>query len=167
MYYFRFLNNFIKLFTKKIFYKASIKGSLLQSFGKHTEIIISKNAYVNFGRNIQSDGFCRIIAGKNSKLSIGEGTYFNNGCVVSSMKNITIGSHCLFGPNVAVFDNNHKFSADKGVSYEHTCDDIEIGDNCWIAANVIILKGTKIGCNCVIGAGTKVSGEVPDGTIVT
>ena len=43
---------------------------------------------------------------------------------------------------------------------------IIIGNNCWIASNVVILKGTKIGNNCVIGAGCIVSGIIPDNSIV-
>lgn len=31
---------------------------------------------------------------------------------------------------------------------------------------MVILKGTKIGDNCVIGAGCVISGEVPAGTVV-
>ena len=30
----------------------------------------------------------------------------------------------------------------------------------------MILKGSRIGNNCVIGAGCVISGEIPDGTIV-
>ena len=43
---------------------------------------------------------------------------------------------------------------------------VEIGDNCWICSNVTILKGTRIGKNCVIGAGTVLSGNIPDNSIV-
>ena len=37
---------------------------------------------------------------------------------------------------------------------------VEIGNNVWIGANTIILRGTKIGDNCVIGAGSIVKGNV-------
>ena len=43
---------------------------------------------------------------------------------------------------------------------------VEIGDNCWICSNVTILKGTRIGKNCVIGAETVLSGNIPDNSIV-
>ena len=44
---------------------------------------------------------------------------------------------------------------------------VEIGKNCWIAANVTILKGTSIGDNCVIGTGCVVKGLIPSSSIVT
>ena len=42
--------------------------------------------------------------------------------------------------------------------------EIEIGDNTWVGAGTIILLGTRIGRNCVIGAGSVVKGDVPDNT---
>ena len=44
--------------------------------------------------------------------------------------------------------------------------DIIIGKNCWIGANTIILKGTRIGDNSIIGAGSVVRGEIPNGSLV-
>ena len=85
----------------------------------------------------------------------------------SCKRSVEIGSGCKFGPNVKIFDNNHKFDKEYGVSNEHTYDEIKIGENCWIAANVVILKGTSIGKNSVVGAGCVISGNIPEASIVT
>ncbi len=42
---------------------------------------------------------------------------------------------------------------------------IEIGDNTNIGWNVLILPGVKIGRNCVIGAGSIVTKDIPDGSV--
>ena len=42
---------------------------------------------------------------------------------------------------------------------------IIIGNNVWIGANAIILKGARIGDNAVIAAGTVVMGDVPDNSV--
>lgn len=44
---------------------------------------------------------------------------------------------------------------------------VSIGNGTWVGANVTILKNTRIGENCVIGAGTVISGVIPDHSIVT
>tara|TARA_B110000483_G_scaffold197299_1_gene235914 strand:- start:415 stop:945 length:531 start_codon:yes stop_codon:yes gene_type:complete len=44
-------------------------------------------------------------------------------------------------------------------------DKIIVGDNVFIGACSILLPGTKIGDNCVIGAGSLVRGDVPDGSV--
>lgn len=36
---------------------------------------------------------------------------------------------------------------------------VKIGKNCFIGCNVLILKGSEIGDNCVVGAGAVVSGK--------
>jgi acetyltransferase-like isoleucine patch superfamily enzyme len=43
---------------------------------------------------------------------------------------------------------------------------IVIGDNVWIAAHVVILKGVTIGDNAVVAAGSVVTKDVPAGTLV-
>jgi maltose O-acetyltransferase len=43
---------------------------------------------------------------------------------------------------------------------------IEIGSHCWIGGNSVILPGLKIGNNVVIAAGSVVTKDVPDNTLV-
>ena len=42
-----------------------------------------------------------------------------------------------------------------------------MGRSCWIASDVVLLKGADIGDNCVIGAGCIIRGKVPAGSLVT
>ena len=43
---------------------------------------------------------------------------------------------------------------------------ITVADNCFIGENSLILCGTSIGSNCVIGAGAVVRGRIPDNSLV-
>ncbi len=38
---------------------------------------------------------------------------------------------------------------------------VVIGNNVWLGANVVVLKGVTIGDNAIVGAGTIVSHDVP------
>ena len=87
--------------------------------------------------------------------------------MISAKESVVIGAGCQFGPNVKIFDNNHCFNKEQGVLEKHSSSGINIGKNCWIAANVTILKGTSIGDNCVIGTGCVVKGLIPSSSIVT
>ena len=71
----------------------------------------------------------------------------------------------MFGPCVKIFDNNHRFSREEGVSSDLTVGSVRIGDICWIASNVIILMGAEIGDNCVIGAGSVVTVDIPSNSL--
>lgn len=126
---------------------------------RHGKIRVERNcefaAYSDF--EVHGDGI----------LEIGEGTYFNRYCMISAHEHVTIGKHCMFGPGVKIFDNNHQHSPETGVSGLLNTAPIFIGDNSWVASDAIILKGAQIGNNCVIGAGCIVRGKVPDGSMVT
>lgn len=48
----------------------------------------------------------------------------------------------------------------------HIIDEIKIGNNSFIGARAVLLPGTRIGDNCIIGAGSVVKGEIPDNSVV-
>ena len=53
-------------------------------------------------------------------------------------------------------------SEDGRMTMAEFAEDIHIGNNVWIAANVAILGGVHIGNNVVIGAGSVVTKDIPD-----
>ena len=42
---------------------------------------------------------------------------------------------------------------------------IAVGSNVWIGGNVTVLAGVSIGDNCVIGAGSVVTKDIPDNSL--
>jgi acetyltransferase-like isoleucine patch superfamily enzyme len=84
-----------------------------------------------------------------------------------SYEKITIGKDVQFGPNVLIYDHDHDFRKKNGLKeLKYITSPVEIGDNVWIGANVVILRGTKIGNNCVVGAGSVITGEYQDNTVI-
>lgn len=91
-----------------------------------------------------------------------------NGAFVNSLKSISIGDNCVIAAGVNIMDSNGHLVKSKNRTKEHDAPQaIVIGNNVWIGLNAIILKGTIIGDNCVIGANTVVKGEFPANTIIT
>lgn len=97
----------------------------------------------------------------NAELSIGSGTTLNSGSIITCREKINIGNNVLIGPNVMIFDNDHDYKS-KNLFHNFITRPIVIGDNVWIGANALILKGTTIGENSVIGGGAIVRGNVPE-----
>lgn len=123
---------------------------------------------VELGKNVFWRRGLHIIFDKGAKISIGDNTFFNYGCSINGLGNVIIGENCLFGENVKLYDHNHKFNK-KGIPLAEqgfSIGEIKIGNNCWLGSNVVVLKGTNIGDNCVIGAGCVVSGNIPSETIL-
>lgn len=105
-----------------------------------------------------------------AQLSIGSDCGFSGTSVVSASF-ISIGNGCMFGANSTVVDTD--FHPVHAINRRHeplpepkASHAVNIGDNVFVGANSIILKGTTVGDNCVIGAGAVVSGVFPSNSIV-
>ena len=142
------------------------QGHPVQRISMRCALKIFDQSSLNIGQNCELAYGCCIEAHGQGVLQIGDHVYMNRYCMLSCQNAISIGSGCIFGPGVKVFDNNHQFSAEEGVSQKLNTAPINIGKNCWIASDVVILKGVTIGDNCLIGAGCIISDDVPSGMMV-
>lgn len=79
---------------------------------------------------------------------------------------IRLGRDCMLSGNIQmdVSDMHSILDAATGRRINPP-EDIEIGDHVWIAQGVQILKGARIGDDCVIGARALVTGDIPPGSI--
>lgn len=80
---------------------------------------------------------------------------------------ITIGRHVTLSTNVdlVTHDGAAWLFADEDPSVQKFAP-IKIGDNCFIGANATVMPGVTIGSNAVVGAGSVVTKDVPDDTVV-
>jgi maltose O-acetyltransferase len=68
----------------------------------------------------------------------------------------------LFGPAVQVYTPLHPFNAEQR-RLEELGKPIDIGSDVWVGGGAIILAGVRIGSRAVIGAGSVVTRDVPEG----
>lgn len=158
--------NIFRIILKKLMYGRRFSVYWVQRFSPHCALKVYDQGRIVIGRNTEFAAGCDFEVHGEGILNIGEGTYFNRYCMISAHQNVSIGKRCMFGPGVKIFDNNHRFSTNEGVSSSLRTGEITIGDSCWIASDAIILKGAHIGDRCLIGAGCIISGDVPSGKIV-
>ena len=105
-----------------------------------------------------------------SHTSIGKAFFANYNLTVQDDAEVVIDDGCDFGPNVTIVTPVHPMLADerkrmrnergeeKRLCYAKS---VHVGKNCWICANTTILPGVTIGDNCVIGAGSVVTRDIP------
>jgi len=104
-----------------------------------------------------------------ASINIGQNTSINNGFSAIAEKNsIKIGSNCLIGHDVVIFDSNfHCLDPDMRHSGgDISVGDVEILDNVFIGSRATILKKTKIGSGSVVAAGAVVSGNFPANCVI-
>ena len=137
----------------------------IKTYG-NSEIRLHKDVCVHKWSLLVADN--RFSDNDSCSLVVGAGTYigeFNN--IRAAGGNITIGKNCLVSQHVTMVSSNHSINTGSLIkSQKWLSQDIEIGDDVWIGANTVILPGIKIGHGAVIGAGSIVTHDVPEYTIV-
>jgi maltose O-acetyltransferase len=97
-----------------------------------------------------------------SNIELGERVFFNFNCTVLDVCPVRIGDYTLFGPSVQIYTPLHPVNAERRRREEYG-KSIEIGSDVWVGGGAIILAGVRIGSRAVIGAGSVVTRDVPDG----
>ena len=96
--------------------------------------------------------------------TIGKRVFINHACSFLDIGGITIEDDVLIGPKVNLITENHPIDPSKRKSL--ICKPILIKQNAWIGAAATILPGITIGKNAVVAAGSVVTNDVLDNTIV-
>lgn len=123
---------------------------------------------ISFGKRTTFRNRFQLTVDQGGEIVIGDRCFFNHDCSLNAIDKIEIGSDCLFGEQVKVYDHNHRFADVTQLVREqgYSKAGIKIGSNCWIGSDVIILKGVTIGDHVVIGAGCIISQSIPSETLV-
>ena len=124
---------------------------------------IKRQLFRKVGKNvfIEPDFICEM----GNNITIGDDTFFNFGCIIFDMGEVTIGKNVMFGPRVGNYTTNHAFDPDERVRNVVISKPVTIGDRAWIAADVKILQGVTIGEGSIVGAGSVVTHDIPAGVV--
>ena len=129
----------------------SIRRILVRGFVDKADKLINIDKNANISPNIE--------IGRNSGIGI-------NAKITSST---IIGANVMMGPNVSIFTTTHNFDKKEVPMCEQgdgVIKSVIIEDDVWIGANVIILPGVTVGKGSIIGAGSIVTKDVKEYTIV-
>lgn len=98
-------------------------------------------------------------------IEVGENFFANYHFTVLDVAAVRIGDNVQIAPNVSIYTAGHPVHPEsRNSGYEYGIP-VTIGDNVWIGGNVCILPGVTVGRNVVIGAGSVVTGDLPDNVI--
>lgn len=146
-----------------------MKKFRIERFLKVKELrkIFMQRKFKSCGKNVV---FCSGIRFQVPKgISIGENVWIGEKSRLSAAGGgIYIGNNVIFGPEVAIWSNNHNYYSPKKLPYDEL--DIPkkviIEDNVWICCRACITPGVTIGEGAVVGMGAVVVKDVPPGAVV-
>lgn len=94
-------------------------------------------------------------------ISIGEDFFANFNLTILDEAAVTIGNNVFIGPNVSIYTACHPIDPDHRNTCAEWAEPVTIGNNVWIGGSVTILPGVSVGDDCVIGAGSVVTRDIP------
>lgn len=149
-----------------------INASRIKACGAHTfihspfridggeNILIGERSMLQSGTWL----YCEPIDRHGGYLKIGSDCVFGYNNHISAVREIVIEDFVLTANNVYISDNLHEYEdittpiINQSIRFKQG---VFIGRGSWIGENVSII-GAKIGRNCVIGANSVVTHDVPD-----
>ena len=136
-------------------------------------IICRANCIKNVGKCYIGGGKIKnkgtFFIGNNSIIRPSTDIYVHNetSSLMIGYNKIQIGNGVLTGPHVFIADHNHNYENPhkpiymQGVKIKQNAI-VKIGDGTWIGTNAVIVGSVQIGKNCVIGANSVVTKNIPD-----
>ncbi|MFC7517341.1 sugar O-acetyltransferase [Herbaspirillum sp. GCM10030257] len=97
-----------------------------------------------------------------ANIHLGTRVFFNFNCTILDVCDVRIGDYTLFGPGVQILTPLHPLDADLRRKQEYG-KSIVIGSDVWVGGGALILAGVQIGARTIIGAGSVVTRDIPDG----
>jgi len=153
-------------FTNKI--KMGTKNTFLFPFWA-----INKKNKISIGDSCKLN--CFLVVEGGGSIEIGNNVNIGKKTSIRSSESIKIGDYVLISANVIILDNNshsldfkeRRIDIDESRNgYQQSkSSPIIIGNDVWIGARAVILKGVKIGNRSIIAAGSVVTKNVPNDSI--
>ena len=99
-------------------------------------------------------------------ISVGDRTFINKETYIVSTQHVSIGSDCSISWRVSIMDSDfHRVIGQREIEDSRGAP-VRIGKHVWIGANALILKGVSVGDGAIIAAGSVVTDDVPERSLV-
>ncbi len=137
-----------------------------QSFLRHLRRCYWSRLGVVMDTNVRFSDHVKIIGPAN--LRIGRGTKVVNRVILDARGGLEIGDDTQIGFESVVLTSTHRFEdlgrpiLKQGMKKQA----VQIGNDVWIGARVVVLPGVAIGDQAIVGVGSIVTKDVPDRAIV-
>lgn len=154
------------MFLRLLAYKPFLGSCGQVRFGLHLTLQPCK--YIHLASGVRLGNRCQLYA-VDGTLTVGQNSALSpNVTLDASSGKITLGKQVAIGPNTVLRAANHAFK-DKSrpiMTQGHTYGEIVVQDDVWIGANCVITADVTIGTGAIVAAGAVVTKDVKPFSIV-
>lgn len=164
------INPLLKTYDKQFHkIKAQLYKRKFSSVGKGLYIVgkplIHGKGKIIAGTNLYLNSLAsriEIFAGENAEIKLGNNVILNQGVDIGALKRVEIGDETMIGDQTTIYDSD--FHGIDGQPIKTS--PVTIGKHVWVCAKVIILKGVSIGDYSIVGAGSVVTKDIENNSLV-
>ena len=111
---------------------------------------------------------CRLETYDGGKITIEKDVSIGQNFHCTSAGNLVVGAHTTISANSFITNIDHEYQeiGTHILKQPMIIRETIIGENCFIGYGVSIQAGTKLGKQCIVGAGAVVRGEFPDYCVI-
>jgi acetyltransferase-like isoleucine patch superfamily enzyme len=124
------------------------------------QVSLGENCHLEHDIYFKYDG----IYAPGPSILVGDRVFIGFGCEFNVRARVEIGADCLIASGSKFIDHDHPIARpDIPINQQGAGDEAEIivGQDVWIGANAVVLKGVRIGRGAVVAAGAVVTKSVP------
>ena len=144
---------FAKMALNKLFHPVNFNGPAICLISPFSEITIS-GGKLSIGKAFKMRDGAKIRVRKGAECIIGNKVSVNSNNMIACHERVVIGDNVQLSPNVQIYDHDHDFRAKEGLAALK------------YKTSPVIIGNTKIGDNCVVGAGCVLKGEYPANSVI-
>lgn len=134
-----------------IAHNARIENYCIKIYGNNNKILIGENCQMKGGEFWIEDDGNEIIIGARTTIQANTQLAAIEGC------KIVIGEDCMFSSSIVIRTGDSHSIVDANSQRINKSADVHIGAHCWVGHRAMIMKGTSIPFNTIIGLGAIVN----------
>ena len=135
------------------------------SVGRGVQVITLRGANWHVGDGVSLDTGVIITVGRGAHLHLGNETRISPYVIIGAEESIVLRDRASVGEHTSIRDHDHDTSALSMRWGGLVGSPVVLGEDCWVARGVAVLRGSRIGAGAVIGANAVVRGDIPDNAL--
>lgn len=175
LYNFLLFNRFFgKKYKQKSMRGAFLKNCIFKNYGNRNSIVFREGCrldkclicFTGDGNSLLIEKDCvlknvEIFISDGGKILIGNNVHTSGPMHIACIegKTVSIGERCMFAGNLVIRTSDSHSIINEQNRRINVAKDVNVGNHVWTGQQVFVLKGAKIGDNCVVGTNTVVTGK--------